>query len=362
MDVRDLIDEGVLVFVPWSNANKDGALVGRFSTSTRRLSKGYRDEVLIKGAIIRQLRSGIKVMSTGTSTNSGGSDVAGSTSSAGSVSATGHNVSGLAVTTAATVSTAVGSTHSAPENEQKQLHDGNRSTAGGNLVNQAIVGGSSGGRGPRPRVEQPPPHRLQSEGWYPFGMPPNFQPQVIPSNLRGTSPSAIQFGSVPNEQPFSEMSKSIASPNVNQPLSTAAVRQLIEESHLDLVNLMTSHLTTILNPIVVDTNAKYEQLAKKFDTLVGFDDNEARDLDIGISGQAHNVVEVDDALDRETGNETSTQGNVRVVQRGENADHVLHQVRGANILVEVVKMGFLNVGVHLPRITWSFCPNLGLLS
>ncbi|MED6155968.1 hypothetical protein PIB30_010313 [Stylosanthes scabra] len=84
--------------------------------------------------------------------------------------------------------------------------------------------GNSGGRGPRPRVKQPPPPRPQSEGWYPFGMPPNFQPQVIPSSLRGTSPGTVQLGSMPNEQPFSEISRSVVSPNVNQPLSTVAMR------------------------------------------------------------------------------------------------------------------------------------------
>ncbi|MED6157143.1 hypothetical protein PIB30_020644 [Stylosanthes scabra] len=212
-----------------------------------------------------ELRSGKQVMS-GTSASSSGSDVAGSTGSAGSVSATGHNVSGLAVTTAATVSTAVGSTRSTSENEQKQLHD---------------------------------------EGWYPFGMPPNFQPQVVPSNPRGTVPTMVQFGSVSNEQPFSDMSRSAASGGTTQPLSTTVVRQLIEESHLDL-------------------------LAKKFDTLVGFDDSEVHDLDIGVADQAHDAADTDGRFDQEVDNNHSTQGNIRIVRRGENADNVLHQVRAAN--------------------------------
>ncbi|MED6217646.1 hypothetical protein PIB30_019596 [Stylosanthes scabra] len=111
---------------------------------------------------------------SGTSASSSGSDVAGATSSAGSVSTTGHNVSGLAVTTAATVSTAVRSTHSTSENEQKQLRDSNRSTAGGSLGNQVVIGGNNNGRNPRPTIEPTPHPRPQSEGWYPFGMPPNF--------------------------------------------------------------------------------------------------------------------------------------------------------------------------------------------
>ncbi|MED6139309.1 hypothetical protein PIB30_082601, partial [Stylosanthes scabra] len=100
---------------------------------------------------------------SGTSISSSGSDVAGSTSSAGSVSATGHNVSGVAVTTAATVSTTVGSTRSVSENEQKQLHDSNRSTAGGSLGNQVVIGGNNNGRNSRPRIEPTPHLRPQSE-------------------------------------------------------------------------------------------------------------------------------------------------------------------------------------------------------
>ncbi|MED6185085.1 hypothetical protein PIB30_053636 [Stylosanthes scabra] len=86
--------------------------------------------------------------------------------------------------------------------------------------------------------------------------------------------------------------RNAASSSTIPPLSTAVVRQLIEESHLDLVNLLTSHLTTVLNPIVADTNAKYEHLDKRFDSLVGLDDNEGHNLNQVQNEMGHESIDI----------------------------------------------------------------------
>ncbi|MED6114004.1 hypothetical protein PIB30_076053 [Stylosanthes scabra] len=91
---------------------------------------------------------------------------------------------------------------------------------------------------------------------------------------------------------LSDMSRNVALSSSNQPLSTTAVRHLIEESHLDLVNLLTSHLKTVLNPILADTNAKYELLAKKFDSAIGIGDEAISEPYISNDGIMNDTFEV----------------------------------------------------------------------
>ncbi|MED6198551.1 hypothetical protein PIB30_067519 [Stylosanthes scabra] len=192
----------------------------------------------------------------GTNANNGGSNLFGSTVSLGSTVCLGPMISTANAQSVATVSTSIGSTQSNAETDQKQCHDGNRSntTAGGSL-NSGLNGGGNG-------------------GWPPFGLLLNYTPVTMPSNLRGTNSKSVQFGFVPNNQTFLDISCNMASTSSNQPLSTAVVWKLIEETHLDLVNLLTSHLTTVLNHIVADTNAKYEHLAKRFDSVIRADEGE----------------------------------------------------------------------------------------
>ncbi|MED6220112.1 hypothetical protein PIB30_041738 [Stylosanthes scabra] len=205
------------------------------------------------------------------------SELISSTAAAGSIGNPSHNVITSNAQSAAAVSTAIGSIRSTSEAKKKQLQDGNRTTVGGSSA-QTPLGEGSHERGPRPRVEQPPPHHQTTAGWYPFGMPLNFQPSGVPSNPRGAVSNMVQFGSMSNEPVFNDINRNAASSSAIAPLSTTAVRQLIEESHLDLVNLLTSHLTTVLNPIVADSNAKYDQLAKWFDNLLGLGDDEGYNL------------------------------------------------------------------------------------
>ncbi|MED6214637.1 hypothetical protein PIB30_105154 [Stylosanthes scabra] len=199
------------------------------------------------------------------------SELVSSTVAAGSVSNPSQNMVTSNTQNAAAVSTATGSIRSTSETEKKQLQDGKRTPLGGNSAQTPLRGGNHE-RGPRPRVEQPPPYPQTTAGW------------------------------------------NVASTTTISPLSTAAVRQLIEESHLDLVNLLTSHLTTVLNPIVADSNAKYDQLAKRFDNLLGVGDVEGYNLNQAHSGMGHESVNIEGSLVQGQGNETLDQTHVRVIR------------------------------------------------
>ncbi|MED6164225.1 hypothetical protein PIB30_087652, partial [Stylosanthes scabra] len=146
----------------------------------------------------------------------------------------------------------------------------------GNSIATIILGGND--RGPRPRTAPLPFNPAVNAGWPPYGMPPNFNPLVMHSNVGNNSNPAFQFGSMPNSsnQFFPEISRSIGASSSNAGVSIQTVRQLIDESHLDLINLLSQHMTTILNPIVADTNAKYDHLARQVERvaqLVDFDEN-----------------------------------------------------------------------------------------
>ncbi|MED6126076.1 hypothetical protein PIB30_074898 [Stylosanthes scabra] len=117
------------------------------------------------------------------------SELVSSTVAAGSVSNPIHNVITSNAQSAAAVSTAIGRGSSA----QTPLRGGNHDC------------------GPRPRVEQPPPH-------------PQSATAGVSSNPRGAVSNAVQFGSMVNEPMFNDINRNIASSSAIPPLSTAAVR------------------------------------------------------------------------------------------------------------------------------------------
>ncbi|MED6147990.1 hypothetical protein PIB30_048966 [Stylosanthes scabra] len=303
----------------------------------------------------------------------------------GSTSSSGPNASTASAQSSAAISTFIGNTRLDTEFEQKRFHDENRSnpiaggsfnsdtnptpggsfnfgancsnpTAGGSFNSGTNSGGKGNGRGLRSRIEQLSSNLQPTSGWPPFGLPPNYIPSIMPSNTKEATSSSVQFGLLPSSQAFPDMSRNndVSNPNQllsnsissiqalpdmsqnnaasnsNQPLSTAAVRQLIDESHLDLVNLLTSHLTTVLNPIMVDTNAKYEQLIKRFDNLVGIDGEEDHNLDMVNNEVEHKVVDSDHSSGHGLGTGIPIPEHVRVVRRGENPENVLHHVRNTN--------------------------------
>ncbi|MED6134414.1 hypothetical protein PIB30_036834 [Stylosanthes scabra] len=125
----------------------------------------------------------------------------------------------------------------------------------------------------------------------------NVQPPFTPpSNVN----QGVQFGTNPPFPASNETSRSVGSSTSGVSIQT--VRNLIYESQLDLVNLLTQHLTSILNPMMADTNSKYEQLANRIERI-------------------SQLVDEDDVNDH-----AKTHRNVRVVHRNENADRVLQEV------------------------------------
>ncbi|MED6133617.1 hypothetical protein PIB30_029789 [Stylosanthes scabra] len=144
-----------------------------------------------------------------------------------------------------------------------------RQDSGNNNNDNRTVNLGRNNRGLRPRITQPPFNSAVNAGWPPYGLPHNYSPPLLNSNFGNNSNVAFQFGSMPNSnnQIFPEMSRSVGASSLNHGVSIQIVRQLIEESYLDLVNLLTQHLTSVLNPIMADTNSKYEYLANQVERV-----------------------------------------------------------------------------------------------
>ncbi|MED6175844.1 hypothetical protein PIB30_082115 [Stylosanthes scabra] len=116
-------------------------------------------------------------------------------------------------------------------NSEHITQDSGNNNNGNQTVN---LGGNN--RAPRPRVTQPPFNSAVNAGWPPYGLPQNFNPSFVNSNFGNNSNPAFQFGYVPNSnnQFFPEMSRSVGALSLNPGVSIQTVRQLIDESHLDL--------------------------------------------------------------------------------------------------------------------------------
>ncbi|XP_016206208.1 uncharacterized protein LOC107646541 [Arachis ipaensis] len=88
---------------------------------------------------------------------------------------------------------------------------------------------------------------------------------------------------VENSRPvFSDMSRAMP---VNQPSQTvgslANIRQQMDESHHDLVNMLTHQMVTILNPLLENTNTRIEQLNRQVNriaTVVNLEENDNQGL------------------------------------------------------------------------------------
>ncbi|RYR26946.1 hypothetical protein Ahy_B02g061269 [Arachis hypogaea] len=104
-------------------------------------------------------------------------------------------------------------------------------------------------------------------------IPVTVQPLDVTSRLEGIVVSemsdfipSVHFGSVNNSQnpqQHFEFSRDYnVSSTSNASNSMAVFRQHIEESHHDLVNLLTQQMTTILNPMMADHESKFERLAR----------------------------------------------------------------------------------------------------
>ncbi|MED6215142.1 hypothetical protein PIB30_110498, partial [Stylosanthes scabra] len=164
-----------------------------------------------------------------------------------------------------------------------------RQDSGNNNNGNQTINFGGNNCGPRPRITQPPFNPAVNAGWPPYGLPHNYSPPFLNSNFGNNSNPAFQFGSVPNSnnQIFPEISRSVGASSLNPGVLIQTVRQLIDESHLDLVNMLTQHLTSILNPIMADTNSKYDYLANQVERVsqLVHDDNTEN------QNNAENIIE-----------------------------------------------------------------------
>ncbi|RYR28655.1 hypothetical protein Ahy_B01g052788 [Arachis hypogaea] len=109
---------------------------------------------------------------------------------------------------------------------------------------------------------------------------------VIGSEMSGFA-LPVRFGStsgVNNSQNPRQHSEYSRDYNVgstsNAANSMAVYRQHVEESHHDLVNLLTQQMTTILNPMMADHESKFERLARQVERIsriVNYEEGERHD-------------------------------------------------------------------------------------
>ncbi|RYR39644.1 hypothetical protein Ahy_A09g045213 [Arachis hypogaea] len=144
-----------------------------------------------------------------------------------------------------------------------------------------------------PTLIQPP----VTVSWLSFGLPPDYTPP-----MDNFAPQ-VRFGNVPsvvNDQPSFSHSKTSRDYHVGSTSNNlrfmAAFRQHIDESHHDLVNLLTQQMTTILNPIMADNETKYKHLARQVERI-------ARIIDYDEGQPHHKNFKIDpDNLDVHKGN------------------------------------------------------------
>ncbi|MED6187819.1 hypothetical protein PIB30_080131 [Stylosanthes scabra] len=133
------------------------------------------------------------------------------------------------------------------------------------------------------QVLQPPPSQGESYGYSnnpqpsfdPFGgllysTTPVIQPMLVlqPSQAAVSIPQVVSTGA--NRSFFPEMFKQMppkASHTNNIVESLAVFRQQMEESHHDLVNLLTQQMAIVLTPMIENNNARIEQVARQVNDL-----------------------------------------------------------------------------------------------
>ncbi|XP_015955269.1 uncharacterized protein LOC107479673 [Arachis duranensis] len=158
-----------------------------------------------------------------------------------------------------------------------------------------------------------------------------------------------------NPQQHSEYSREYhVGSTSNASNSMAVYRQQVEESHHDLVNLLTQQMTTILNPMMADHESRFERLAKQVEKI-------ARIIDYD-EGEGHNARGNNEGMENifQNENHIPNRENPRLVHQNENADNVLQGLRGdryqvTRIVEEVLNRVGLNVGfMNQPHFVSAF--------
>ncbi|RYR34750.1 hypothetical protein Ahy_A10g049756 [Arachis hypogaea] len=110
----------------------------------------------------------------------------------------------------------------------------------------------------------------------------------------------------------------------------AVYRQQVEESHHDLVNLLTQQMTTILNPVMADHKSKFERLARQVERI-------ARIVDYD-EGEGHNARGNNEGFRNEFQNENNVfnRENPHIVPHGQNADDFLARLRSCLMCISLI--------------------------
>ncbi|RYQ80608.1 hypothetical protein Ahy_Scaffold1g106909 [Arachis hypogaea] len=111
----------------------------------------------------------------------------------------------------------------------------------------------------------------------------NFSHSINTGNNSAFNSTTSTVTRVENSRPvFPDMSRAMP---VNQPSQTvgslANIRQQMDESHHDLVNMLTHQMVTVLNPLLENTNTRIEQLNRQVNriaTVVNLEENDNQGL------------------------------------------------------------------------------------
>ncbi|RYQ83489.1 hypothetical protein Ahy_B10g102175 [Arachis hypogaea] len=112
----------------------------------------------------------------------------------------------------------------------------------------------------------------------------------LTSHMEGSSMPPIRFGNaseVINNQPPLQYPEFVLDYHMGSTSnglgSIAAFQQHVNESHHDLVNLLTRKMTTILNPMMADHETKFERLArqvKRIAQIFYYDEGDRQNIEI----------------------------------------------------------------------------------
>ncbi|RYR04162.1 hypothetical protein Ahy_B06g083751 [Arachis hypogaea] len=132
-------------------------------------------------------------------------------------------------------------------------------------VNDSPVGNS--GHNSCPQIAPTQTQSPVTTGWPLFSLPSSY------TLLMGGYRPPIRFGNA---------SEAVGSTS-NGIGSIAAFQQHVDESHHDLVNLLTQRMTTILNSMMVDHETKFEHLARQVEwiaRIVDYDKGDRQNVDV----------------------------------------------------------------------------------
>ncbi|RYQ83894.1 hypothetical protein Ahy_B10g102774 [Arachis hypogaea] len=100
---------------------------------------------------------------------------------------------------------------------------------------------------------------------------------------------------VQNPQQHSEYSRDYNVGSTSNAVNSMAIyRQQVEESHHDLVNLLTQQMTTILNPMITDHESRFDCLARQVKRIarIGYYDEGERHNARGNNGGMENIFKM----------------------------------------------------------------------